>query len=92
MTGSPGVSGAPWFVWAILVTYFILFFTFPWTMYNQYKQNGKYDNSLYPNLKNGGYLAGERQYGVLSLVAKSLLIWLVISGSNQPSSYTDSRT
>lgn len=88
MVGSPGVDGAPWFVWAILVTYFILFFTFPWTMYNQYKQNGKYNNALYPDLKNGGYLAGERQYGVLSLVAKSLLVWLVISGSNQPSAST----
>jgi hypothetical protein len=31
-------------------------------MWHQYRQNGKYDNSLYPNLKNGGYLAGERQY------------------------------
>lgn len=34
MLSSPGVTAAPWFVWAILVTYFILFFTFPWTMYN----------------------------------------------------------
>jgi len=33
MFGSPGVSGAPWFVWAILVTYIVLFCTFPWTMY-----------------------------------------------------------
>ena len=31
--GSPGVEGAPWFVWAILASYFFLFFTFPWTMY-----------------------------------------------------------
>jgi hypothetical protein len=34
MVGSPGVEGAPWFVWAILVTYIILFCTFPWVMYN----------------------------------------------------------
>lgn len=37
MVGSPGVEGAPWFVWAILVVYIILFITFPYTMYNQYK-------------------------------------------------------
>lgn len=84
MLGSPGVDGAPWFVWVILATYIILFFTFPWTMYNQYAQNGKYNNELYPLLKNGGYLMGERHYGYLSLVAKTLLVWLVISGSNQP--------
>jgi len=34
MVGSPGVEGAPWFVWAILVSYIILFCSFPWTMYN----------------------------------------------------------
>ena len=88
MVGSPGVEGAPWFVWAILVTYIVLFCTFPWTMYNQYAQNGRYNNALYPDLKNGGYIAGEKMYGFLSLVAKTMLVWLVISGSNQPSSST----
>lgn len=86
LLGSPGVDEAPWFVWAILGTYVVLFFTFPWTMYNQYKQNGEYNNDLYPLLSNGGYLAGERHYGTLSLVAKTLLVWLVITGSNQPTS------
>lgn len=89
LTSSPGVDGAPWFVFAILGSYIFLFCTFPWTMYNQYAQNGKYNNALYPDLKNGGYLAGERQYGILSLVAKTLLVWLVINGSNQPSSFTE---
>jgi hypothetical protein len=88
MLGSPGVEAAPWFVWVILVSYIILFCTFPWTMYNQYMQNGKYNNALYPDLKNGGYLAGEKQYGTLSLIAKTLLVWLVINGSNQPSTST----
>ena len=34
LTGSPGVDNAPWFVWAILFTYMVLFTTFPWTMWN----------------------------------------------------------
>lgn len=38
--GSNGISDAPTFVWVILVTYFILFFTFPLTMYQQYMQLG----------------------------------------------------
>jgi len=36
LTSGPGVESAPTFVYAILFTYFCLFFTFPWTMYNQY--------------------------------------------------------
>ena len=88
MLGSPGVNAAPWFVWVILASYVVLFCTFPLTMWNQYNQNGQYDNSLYPNLKNGGYIAGEKRYGLLSLVAKTMLVWLVISGSSQPTEYT----
>lgn len=88
LLGSPGVDGAPWFVWVILVTYFYMFFTFPWTMYMQYSQKGKYNNALYPDLPNGGYLAGEKQYGKLSLIAKTLLVWLVITGVQQPSATT----
>ena len=33
-------------------------------------------------------LFGERMYQVQSLVSKSLLLWLVVGGSNQPSAYT----
>jgi hypothetical protein len=55
-------SVVPWWVWLFVLEYFLLFFTFPYTMYAQYKQWGKYNNELYPLLKNGGYLQGERQY------------------------------
>lgn len=82
LTNSPGSENAPWFVWAILGTYIVLFNTFPYVMYNQYAQNGKYNNALYPDLPNGGYLEGEKSYGTLSLVAKTILVWLVISGAN----------
>jgi len=34
LTNSPGSENAPWFVWAILGTYIVLFNTFPYVMYN----------------------------------------------------------
>jgi len=41
----------------------------------QYSQWGRYENSKYPLLKNGGYLAGERTYIWLSFISKTLIIW-----------------
>lgn len=55
-------SDYPVIAWFYIVTYQLLFFSFPIVMYNQYKQNGKFNNALYPDLKNGGYLHGERVY------------------------------
>ena len=37
---------------------------------------------------NDGYMFGEKMYQILSLVAKSLLLWLVVGGTNQPNSFT----
>jgi len=51
-----GVDVVPWWVWAFVAEYFLLFFTFPYTMFAQYMQWGKYNNDNYPLLKNGGYL------------------------------------
>lgn len=64
----------PWFVWAIVGVYFVAFNTFPINMILQYKQVGKWKDYLY----------GERVYIILSLVAKSLLAWLVLFGAMQP--------
>ncbi len=64
----------PWFVWAIVGTYFVAFNTFPINMILQYKKVGKWQDYLY----------GERVYIVLSLVAKSVLAWLVLFGAMQP--------
>lgn len=64
----------PWFVWMIVGTYFVAFNTFPVNMVLQYKKIGKWKNYLY----------GERTYIVLSLVAKTLLAWLVLFGTMQP--------
>lgn len=74
MFGTGNFDMVPWFVWAIVGTYFVAFNTFPVNMILQYKKIGKWKNYLY----------GERTYIVLSLVAKSILAWLVLFGAMQP--------
>lgn len=71
---NPYLDNVPGFVWAILITYFVAFNTFPVNMFLQYKGIGKFKNYLY----------GERGYIVLSLVAKTILTWLVLFGAFQP--------
>ena len=74
MFGNGNFDQVPWFVWAIVGTYFVAFNTFPVNMILQYKKVGKWENYIY----------GERIYIVLSLVAKSILAWLVLFGAMQP--------
>ena len=52
-------------------------------MWLQFIQYGYWSDS-YWGFPGGGYLFGERAYQVLSLVSKSLLLWLVFGGVNQP--------
>ncbi|MDD4212813.1 MAG: heliorhodopsin HeR [Bacilli bacterium] len=72
--GSGSVADAPWFAWAILASYFFAFNAFPFNMVAQYLKIGKWKDYLY----------GEKTYIVLSLVAKSILAWLVLFGAMQP--------
>ncbi|MGB4660523.1 MAG: heliorhodopsin HeR [Mobilitalea sp.] len=74
MFGTGNFDMVPWFVWAIIGTYFVTFNTFPINMILQYKAVGKWKDYLY----------GERIYIILSLVAKSFLAWLVLFGAMQP--------
>ncbi|MFA6612811.1 MAG: heliorhodopsin HeR [Dehalococcoidales bacterium] len=74
MFGTGNFDMVPWFVWAILITYFIAFNTFPVNMILQYKRIGKWKDYLY----------GERVYIILSLAAKTALAWLVLFGAMQP--------
>ena len=74
MLGTGNFDMVPWFVWAIVGTYFVAFNTFPINMILQYKKIGKWRDYLY----------GERVYIILSLVAKSILAWLVLFGAMQP--------
>ncbi|MEG2270071.1 MAG: heliorhodopsin HeR [Bacilli bacterium] len=68
------LSQIPWFIYAIFVSYFILFNCFPINMILQYKGIGKWKDYLY----------GEKVYIILSLVAKTLLAWFVLFGVMQP--------
>ncbi|MDA3844915.1 MAG: heliorhodopsin HeR [Vallitaleaceae bacterium] len=72
--GNADPSEVPWFVYAIVGSYFVFFNLFPINMILQYKKVGKWANYIY----------GERTYIVLSLVAKTVLAWLVFSGVMQP--------
>lgn len=74
MFGTGNLDMIPWFVWAIVGTYFVAFNTFPINMILQYKRIGKWKDYIY----------GERVYIILSLVAKSILAWLVLFGAMQP--------
>lgn len=85
---APNLENVPGFVWGIIVSYFIVFQIFPVNMTLQYLGVWWWNDARWPDLDRGGYYFGERIYQVLSLVAKSLLLWLVIGGSNQPNAYT----
>ncbi len=74
MFGNGNFELVPWFVWAIVAVYFVTFNTFPINMILQYKRIGKWKSYVY----------GERVYIILSLVAKTLLAWLVLFGAMQP--------
>lgn len=72
--GNASPAEVPWFVYAIVGTYFVFFNLFPINMILQYLKKGKWANYLY----------GERGYIILSLVAKSVLAWLVLFGVMSP--------
>jgi hypothetical protein len=87
--GSGAVSQVPAFVWAILFVYLFAFNTFPINMVLQYLQVGRWGDE-YHGWRMGGYYYGEKLYQIQSLVSKSLLLWLVLGGVNQPNQYTRS--
>jgi hypothetical protein len=64
-------AGVPDFVYAIVIVEQILFFSFGLNQWLQYERVGAWKDYLY----------GEKVYLVLSLVAKSILAWLIFGGS-----------
>lgn len=72
--GNSNPAEVPWFVYAIFGSYLFFFNIFPINMFLQYKKIGKWKDYLY----------GERVYIILSLVAKTILAWLVFFGIMQP--------
>jgi hypothetical protein len=69
--GSASNGEMPTFVYFILVTLFVLFFSFAVNMVLQYRKVGPWRD----------YLFGEAMYILLSLVAKSALAWQVFGGA-----------
>ncbi|MBD3350316.1 MAG: hypothetical protein GF364_02415 [Candidatus Lokiarchaeota archaeon] len=71
-----GANGTPPdFVYAIYIVEFVLFNCFAIVMLAYYKRWGKFKD----------YMFGERAYQLLSLIAKTLLAWIVFGGVFQPS-------
>ena len=73
----------PAIIWAVLFSYFILFMLFALNMFVLYRKwaAGKND-------KLSAYLLSEKYYMILSFTSKSILLWLILAGVNQPNSYT----
>jgi hypothetical protein len=67
-------NNVPNFVYAIFIVYLILFMSFAVNQVLQYKGVGKWKD----------YLFGEREYIVLSFIAKTILVWLVFGGLFKP--------
>ncbi len=69
---SPGTAAEPpAFVYGIYVSLFVFFNSFAVNMWLQYRKVGRWADYVY----------GESVYGLLSLVAKSLLAWQVFAGT-----------
>jgi hypothetical protein len=75
--GSASTGKMPLFVYFIMASIFILFFSFALNMYLQYKKAGPWR----------AYLFGERVYILLSLIAKSALAWQIFYGTFSRSAY-----
>jgi hypothetical protein len=67
-------GAVPTFVYFILPTLFVFFFSFALNMVLQYRKVGPWRDYIY----------GERVYVLLSLVAKSALAWQVFAGTLRP--------
>lgn len=64
-------DGVPVFVYAIVISLFLLFNCFALNQWLQYRGKGKFTDYLY----------GEKVYLVLSLIAKSALAWQIFGGT-----------
>ena len=73
-TINSGDAKPPAFVYTIIPTLFVFFNIFAINMVLQYKKVGRWANYLY----------GERVYIVLSLAAKTVLCWLIFTGTLAP--------
>jgi hypothetical protein len=70
-TNLDGAGQPPGFVYGILISIFVLFNCFAINQWLQYRALGKWSDYVY----------GERVYGILSLVAKSVLAWQIFANT-----------
>ena len=75
--GSAASGEMPLYVYFVMVSIFVLFFSFAFNMYLQYKKVGPWSD----------YVFGEKVYILLSLVAKSALAWQVFFGALSRAQY-----
>ena len=66
----------PWYAWWWVIGYQFFFFTFPFNMLMYYWQVGRWDNSKYKGVENGGFLHAEKVYCYMSLSIKTILLLL----------------
>jgi hypothetical protein len=72
---SPSNATPPGFVYGIIISIFLLFNSFAFVQYKQYKAKGKWSN----------YLRGERVYIILSFTAKAVLALQIYANTLIPS-------
>lgn len=72
---SSNLDLVPWYAWTAIIGYFLFFNSFAFNMYFQYKKVGPYQN----------YIFGEKVYVWLSLIAKSVIAWIIFTGALQTS-------
>jgi hypothetical protein len=75
--GSAASGEMPLYVYFVMVSIFVLFFSFAMNMFLQYKKIGPWSE----------YIFGEKVYILLSLVAKSALAWQVFFGALSRAEY-----
>jgi hypothetical protein len=71
----------PAIIWALLFTYAVLYMLFAVNMFVLYNYSEGKNNTI-------RYINSEKYYMILSLTSKSLLLWLILSGVNQPNTFT----
>lgn len=80
------LSRVPVYVWAITVSYLVMYMTFPLNMIMQYRRVGLWSDANH-GYRMGGYYFGEKMYQILSILSKSLMIWIIFGGSSMPNPY-----
>jgi len=83
------ISNVPTYKWAVCVSYFVMFLTFPFNLLMQYRRISLWADVNH-GYRMGGYYFGEKIYQVLSVLSKSIMIWIVFGGSMEVNPHSQS--